>query len=200
MSIPKNIISMWLGGEMPDIAKECVETHSNQPGFNHVWINNDNYYRCMYVDECIEAGRFGKASDYLRLVYLEKYGGIYMDADSKILKPLDRFLEHEMFVCEEENRFIANGIIGAVAHHPLIQHYIKLIEENFRGGGSLVFQQGVYLFTELVKHSQWTPGITIYPPEWFLPYNHQSKVTNITENTFCMHYYLTSWIGQGNTH
>lgn len=198
--INKNLISMWLGGEMPDIAKECVETHWNQPGFNNIWINNDNYYRCRYVDECIEAGRFGKASDYLRLHYLEKYGGIYMDADSKILKPLDRFLEHEMFVCQEENMFIANGIIGAVPHHPLIQHYIKLIEENFRGGGALVFQPGVYLLTELVKHSQWTPGVTIYPPEWFLPYNHQSKVTNITENTHCFHYYLNSWIGQGGTH
>lgn len=194
--IPRNIISMWLGGEMPDMAKECVETHHKQPGFEHVWINNNNYHRCTYVDECIEAGRYGKASDYLRLYYLEKFGGIYMDADSKILKPLDRFLEHEMFVCEEENMFIANGIIGAVPHHPMIQHYLGLIERNFRGGGELVFQPGMYLWTELVKYSKWTPGITIYPAEWFLPYNHQTKQEKVTENTHCYHYYFGSWVDQ----
>lgn len=194
--IPRNIISMWLGGEMPETAHECVQTHHNQPGFNHIWINNNNYHRCTYVDECIEAGRYGKASDYLRLYYLEKHGGIYMDADSKILKPLDRFLEHEMFVCEEENMFIANGIIGAVPHHPMIQHYMGLIERNFRGGGELVFQPGMYLWTELVKYSKWSPGITVYPAEWFLPYNHQSQVENVTENTHCYHYYFGSWINQ----
>lgn len=181
---------------MPDLARESVETHRNQPGFSHLWINNENYYRCKYVDECVKAGRFGKASDYLRLYYLEQFGGIYMDADSKILKPLDRFLEHEMFVCQEENQFIANGIIGAVPHHPLIQHYLRLLETNFIGSGELVFQPGMYLFTELVKYSKWTPGITIYPPEWFLPYNHQTKEMNMTENTHTMHYYLGSWVDQ----
>lgn len=195
--IPRNIISMWLGGEMPDIVKQCVETHRSQPGFNHIWINNDNYHRCKYVDECIAEGRYGKASDYLRLYYLEKHGGIYMDADSLIMKSLDGVLHDEMFVCMEENQFIANGVIGAIQHHPLLKHYMGVIERNFIGGGELVFQQGVYLFTELVKHSHFTPGIKIYPAEWFLPYNHQSKVTNITENTLCMHYYLNSWIGQG---
>lgn len=195
--IPRNIISMWLGDEMPDIAKECVDTHSQQPGFNHIWINNDNYYRCRYVDECVNAGLFGKASDYLRMWYLKELGGIYLDADTKILKPLDRFLEHEMFVCQEENMFVANGIVGAVAHHPMLEHYLGVVERNFRGAGESIFMPGMYLWTELVKHSQWTPGITVYPPEWFLPYNHQSKVTNITENTHCMHFYLTSWIGQG---
>lgn len=189
---------MWLGDPPPDIAKRCLETHAQQPGFNHIFINNDNYYRCKYVDECIDAGRFGKASDYLRLHYLEKHGGIYMDADSQILKPLDGVLDNEMFVCEEENQFIANGVIGAVPHHPLIQHYIKTIEENFLGGGALVFQQGVYLFTELVKYSQWTPSIKIYPAEYFLPYNHQTNVTKVTENTLTMHYYLKSWQEQGD--
>lgn len=191
--IPKKIISMWLGGEMPEVAKECVSTHK-QPGFDHIWITNDNYYKgSRYVNECIAAGNYGKASDWLRMYYLEKEGGIYMDADSKIIKPLDKFLEHEMFVCEEENQFVANGIIGSIPHHPMIQKYIKTVEDNFLGSGDLVFQPGMYLWTEMVKYSEWSPKIKVYSAEWFLPYNHQSKQTNITENTHCFHYYLKSW-------
>lgn len=185
---------MWLGPDMPDIAKECVETHKNQPGFEHIFITDENYYHCKYVDECISSGKYGKASDYLRLYYLYEFGGVYMDSDSKIIKPLDDVLDNEIFVCEEENMFIANGIIGAVPKHPMIKHYMKLIEENFIGSGELVFQPGMYLWTELVKYSQWSKNIKIYPAEWFLPYNHQSKITKITENTKTIHYYLKSWL------
>lgn len=184
---------MWIGGEMPELAKECVATHK-QPGFEHIWITNDNYHHCKYVDECISAGNYGKASDYLRLYYLYEHGGIYMDADSKIVKALDGVLDHEMFVCEEENMFIANGIIGAVPKHPMIKHYMNLIETNFIGSGNLVFQPGMFLFTELVKHSEWTKGIKIFPATWFLPYNHQNKTMNITNNTHTVHYYLNSWL------
>ena len=93
---------------------------------------------------------------------------------------------------EEENQFVANGIVGAIPHHPLIKHYLGLIERNFIGSGELVFQQGVYLWTELTKHSEWSKGVKLYPPDWFLPYNHQTKQTNITENTHTMHYLLLS--------
>jgi mannosyltransferase OCH1-like enzyme len=195
MTIPKIIISIWIGGPIPSSIKEHIASHSNQVGFEHRWVTNDNYYRgSRYVNECIEAGLYGKATDYLRMHYLEEYGGIYLDADTLIMKPLDRFLEHELFVCEEENQFIANGIVGAIPHHPLIQHYLGIVERNFRGGGELVFQPGMYLWTELIKYSKWSDRVTIYPAEWFLPFNHQSKETKITENTHTNHLYLKSWI------
>lgn len=191
--IPRNIISMWIGGPIPELAKECLNTHK-QPGFEHIFIDNSNYLKGnRYVDECMEVGNYGKASDYLRMYYLEKYGGIYMDADSKIIKSLDDVLDDEMFVCEEENQFIANGIIGSIANHPMLKHYMGIINRNFLGKGELVFQPGMYLWTELVKYSQWSPKIKIYPAEWFLPYNHQSKITRITDNTHTIHYYLKSW-------
>lgn len=178
---------------MPNICKKCVATHK-QPGFNHIFITNDNYYHCKYVDDCIKAKHYAKASDYLRIYYLYHNGWIYMDTDSEIIKPLDKFLKHDFFVCEEENRFIANGVIWAKKWHPLLDNYLKTIENNFIGSGDLVFTQGVYLFTELVKYSIWSPDITIYPAEWFLPYNHQSGVTNITENSHCLHHYTKLWL------
>ncbi len=140
------------------------------------------------------AGKYGKAADYLRMFYLEQYGGIYLDADTKVLKPLDRFLDDEFFVCEEANQFVANGIFGVVPHHPLLQKYLKTVDDNYIGGGDLVFQPGMYLWTELVKYSPWSNDITVYPAEWFLPYDHQTKQTNITSNTHTYHMYLKSWV------
>lgn len=195
--IPKIIISMWVGPEMPDLVKKCTATHKLE-GYEHVWIDNgsviDEEFKTEYFHECIAAGQWGKLSDYLRICYLEKYGGIYLDADTEVLRDFDDVLDAEIFACEEENMFVANGIIGAVPHHPMMVHYKKLIEDNFRGTGDLVFQPGMYLWTELVKYSQWTPQVKLYSPEWFLPYNHQTGVTNVTVNTHTTHYYLKSWL------
>ncbi len=197
MPIPKTIISMWVGPKMPELVEKCVATHKLH-GYEHIWIDNDSIideeFHTPYFKECVDAGQWGKLSDYLRICYLEKYGGIYLDADTEVLKPFDDVLSNELFCCEEENKFIANGIIGVVPHHPMLAHYKKLIEDNFRGTGELVFQPGMYLWTELVKYSKWTPGITIYPADWFLPYNHQTDVLNITPNTHTNHYYLKSWL------
>lgn len=195
--IPKTIISMWVGPKRPELVEKCTATHKLL-GYEHIWIGNetsiDKEFDTPYFKECIEAGHWGKLSDYLRICYLEKYGGIYLDADTEILKPFDDVLDAEIFCCEEENKFIANGIIGAIPHHPMLAHYKKLIEDNFRGTGEMVFQPGMYLWTELVKYSEWSPVVKIYPAEWFLPYNHQSGVKNITKNTHTMHYYLKSWL------
>lgn len=191
--IPKRIISMWIGPEIPELVKECVATHKID-GYEHLWITNDNIeFKSKYLDECLEAKLYGKASDYLRMCYLDKYGGIYLDADTKILKSFDDLLDVDMFVCEEENYFIANGIIGSVPNHPLIKTYLGTVDRNFIGSGELVFQPGMFLWTDLIKQSHWVNKVKIYPPEYFLPYNHQTGKTNITENTRTMHYYLKSW-------
>lgn len=188
---------MWVGPSMPELVKKCTFTH-NIKGYERIWIDNgtiiDEEFHTPYFKECVSAGNWGKLSDYLRICYLWKYGGIYLDADTEVIKSFDGVLDNDLFCCEEENKFIANGIIGVVPKHPMLAHYKKLIEDNFRGTGDLVFQSGMFLFTELVKHSEWTPGIKIYPAEYFLPYNHQTDVLNITENTITNHYYLRSWI------
>ncbi len=194
---------MWIGPSQPEIVKKCVITHKLE-GYEHLWIDNDTEideeFRTDYFQECFDAGNWGKLSDYLRICYLEKYGGIYLDADTEVLegKNFDHVLNNQLFCCEEENMFIANGIIGAVTNHPMLKVYKKLIEENFRGGGELVFQPGMYLWTELVKYSKWSQDIRVYPAEWFLPYNHQTNVTNITRNTITTHYYLRSWLKNNN--
>lgn len=193
--IPKRIISMWIGSEMPDLVKKCVATHKLD-GYEHLWIDNTNYHEfdCDYLKECTDAELWGKASDYIRMAALEKYGGIYLDADCEVLKTFDDVLDDDLFVCEEANYFVANGVIGAISHHPLIKDYLGKLTRNFKGSGELVFQPGMGLWTECIKQGPWKNVIKIYPAEWFLPYNHQTGVTNITENTHTNHFYLRSWI------
>lgn len=195
--IPKRIYTIWIGDEMPELARECIETQKI-PGYEHILIDNNNYLRGnRYVDECMASKNYGKAADYLRMYYLQE-GGIFLDADTKVLKPFDDVLDNELFVCKEENQYIANGIFGVIPHHPMLAHYLGIVDRNYIGTGELVFQPGMFLWTELVTYSEWTPRIKVYDADWFLPYDHQYNTTKITENTHTMHYYMKSWLKHNN--
>ena len=191
--IPKRIISIWLGGEMPQLVKECIKTHKI-PGYKHMMITNDNHYECKYVNECIDNKQWVKAVDYLRMRYLDVWGGIYLDSDTKVLKPFDDLLHNEMFVCEERNRFISNGIVGSIPGHLVLKEYLKRVEKEFKGNDKFIFEAGMELFTKVIKETELGKRVTIYPPEWFLPYDHQAGKITMTNDTHTYHYYLKSWL------
>ena len=136
--IPKIIWNIWIGDESPALIKHCLATQ-NLEGYEVRHINNDNYHHCRYVDECIEAKKYGKAADYLRMYYLYHHGGIYLDADTEAPKPFDDVLDNEMVVCEEKNGFVANGIVGVIPKHPMLARYLKLVDENFIGSGAVSY-------------------------------------------------------------
>ena len=175
---------------MPELIAKCVKTHK-LPGYEHQLCTLDNCARPKYVAECIEAKQWAKAADYLRIYYLFHHGGIYLDADVEVLKPFDDLLEQQMFVGEEENHFVSNAIIGSVAHHAILADFLGKVDRNFIGSGDLIFQPGMYLWTEIVRYSK---NVRIYPPEYFLPYNHHQDVMKKTENSYTIHYFSKSWL------
>lgn len=187
--IPKRIISIWLGDKQPELIQKCMKTH-DQPGFEHVLITLDNCFRNEYVEGALKVS-YAKATDYLRIYYLNQMGGIYLDADMEVLRPLDRFLVDPMFVCEEENGFISNAIIGSQPAHPILLDYLGKVDRNFIGSGDLIFQPGMFLWTEIVKYSK---DVRIYPAEFFLPYNHHLDRLHRTANTHTIHYFSKSWV------
>lgn len=193
--IPKKIWTIWLNDDLkiPDWIFQCIESQKI-PGYEHELITLNNFPNCnvKYLNECIEAKKWAKAADYLRIWILEKEGGIYLDADVEMVegKNFDDLLNNWMFVGREKNNFVSNAIIGAEAHHPILQDYLELVEQNFIGSGELVYQPGMYLFTELVHNSL---EVKVYPPEYFLPYDWQTDVMEPTENTRCIHFFNKSW-------
>ena len=191
--IPKRIFTIWLNDnpEMPEIVKECVATHKLE-GYEHRMITLDNCFRDEFIEEKIKAREWVMASDYLRMHYLYEEGGIYIDADTKILKPFDDLLENKAFACVESNGFVANSFIGFQKGDLLLRQYLDIsnvIIKNEEYNNDTRFL-GMRLFSLLVYLKNY---IKLYPPEYFLPYNHDTGIINITSNTYTYHYYLKSW-------
>lgn len=194
LDIPKRIFTIWLSedGSMPELVKKCVASQKID-GYEHHLITLENCYKNEYIKNAISAKKWVKAVDYLRAWYVHEYGGIYLDADVEVLKPFDGLLSNGLFASHENNGFISNAVFGAVAGHPALAEYLNAVHNRFTGDDDKIFESGMGLFTDILyPHNG--KGVTIYPPEYFIPYDHQQNTTNITDNTRTYHHFMKSWV------
>ena len=198
--IPKNIFTIWIGEiPIPEAWKEFIETHNIQ-GYNHKIILLEDAkkitekHNINYLKEAIEAKKYIKVTDYIRMWLLFNEGGIYLDCDMQVLKPFDDLLSAGMFVGRENIRVFANSIIGAEKGHPLIKKYLELVEANFRGSGDMIFEPAERLFTDLVLGTYGNfEDIVTYSSDYFFPMSEITKEEKITKNTHVYHHFSRSW-------
>ena len=77
-----------------------------------VWLSSPTMHgpEIEYVKEAYEAKKWAFVTDYARLWIIYHYGGIYLDTDVEIIKPLDSLLENEAYFGLEDNNFINTGV------------------------------------------------------------------------------------------
>lgn len=143
MSIPRIIHRIWLGGPEPEYTARFAEswrregwevwswTDDNVQPLAGLLANQDIYDRAAELaPEHVGQLR----SDVLRYELLWTYGGVYVDADLMSLKPIDDLIaDVECFAAwEVQDRWIANGFMGARRGHPFIRRLIDGLAFNVR--------------------------------------------------------------------
>ena len=162
-----------------------------------------------YTQEAYEARKYAFVSDFARFWILYKYGGVYFDTDVEVLKPLDDIIAKGPFMGAESDRIIngkhpaiAPGLgLAAEAAMPIYGKLIKYYENthfmlpNGRMNDTTIVFHTTNLLAEnglsTDKGIQHVAGIWIYPKEYFCP--KQNDVITITENTYTIHHYASSW-------
>jgi hypothetical protein len=190
--IPKNIYTIWLSDkeERPELVEKCIKTH-DIPGYKHTLITLNNCYHNEYIDAAIKAKQWGKACDYLRIHYLIEEGGIYLDADVKMLprKNFDSLLTSTVFAARENNGFINTAVIGAQKGSQVLKDHLQEVVTKFKGDDGLFFESSIEIFTPRIEKSD----ALILPSEYFYPYDHQKDIVNITDKSICYHHFMKSW-------
>lgn len=206
--IPKKIHYCWFGGNpLPAIAIKCIASWKKHcPDYEIIQWDESN---CdldinIFVKQAYENKKWAFVSDYFRLKIVEEHGGIYLDVDVELLKPLDNLLHLDGFMGFELGDYNINtGLgFGAVAKNPVI---IKL-RENYdkstfiRDDGSLDTtpcpQRDSKVLVELglVKNNkkQTIQGITFFPADYFSPTGFLGE-EYYSENTYSVHHFNASW-------
>lgn len=123
--IPKKIHYVWLGrGEKSDKIKRCIESWKKyMPDYEIIEWNEDNFdinYN-DFTKQSYDLKKYAFTSDVVRLYALYTQGGIYMDTDVEVYKPLDEFLNEEGFTGFEDINYPVTATMGCVKENPVIK-------------------------------------------------------------------------------
>ncbi len=205
--IPKIIHYCWFGrGEKPKLAQKCIESWKRFcPDYEIIEWNEDNFdiNKNEYTKMCYNEKRFAFLSDYVRLLVVNEYGGIYFDTDVELLKNPDELLENEAYFGFETNEYINTGVgFGSVAHGEAVEKMVAEYEILLDGKNGIVgcpiLNTKALLDSGLCLNGkrQTVAGAEIYPVDYFNPYESTTGRLNKTDNTVSVHWYSGMWMSK----
>lgn len=204
--IPKIIHYCWFGqGEMPRLMKKCLKSWKKFcPDWKIVRWDEDSFdvNSTLWTKQAYETKKYAFVADYVRLKALYEMGGVYLDTDVELVKPLDAFVTHEAFIGFENTRHIASCLIGACPQHPVVQEWLRWYQDrDFVQDGTETDEPNVVHMTDTLIHRglevnnvfQTVDGMAVYPQTWFCPQNIEGENRELSANTVAIHYFDSSW-------
>jgi mannosyltransferase OCH1-like enzyme len=168
----KIIHQIWIGPyELSD--KEKIWTNNikeSHPDFEYIFWNNHNFPKLPdeleeIKDQYQQNQEWVKIADMVRYYVIYKYGGLYIDADYELLKPIhdleidrcDGFLPLHFTMGKYENpkhgETICNSIFGFKKSHPILEHVCNNISNNSHWLGPHFFGKYVKSYLGLDEYS-----------------------------------------------
>lgn len=220
--IPKIIHYCWFGrNKKPKVVRRCIESWQKlYPDFKLIeWNEKNTELNNPFCDYFLKKKKWAFVADYVRLDKLYKFGGVYLDTDMLMLKPLDHFLKDKMFFGAENDSFISGGIIGSRKEHFFIENCLRIynsidlkkMDNDLKNNTipQIITQE----FKKLSKVENWSfnelisyDGIKVYPKEYFysLPFSDREKQNKIasylTSNSYGVHLWNYSWAQHNEFH
>ncbi len=200
--IPKKIHYFWLGGaDLPDDYKKNIETWQKHcPGYEIICWNESNYdfTKYRYAREAMEHRQYMYATDLARKDVLYTYGGIYLDTDVEILRPIDDLLYNEAFIGIDDGGQLNSGSgLGAVKNHPAIKDMLDIYKDksfvNSDGQFNLsynTFYETKYMIEKgyrIQNAYQKVNGMVCFPREVLMPEGVVGLCDNYTDKTLANH-------------
>lgn len=207
--IPKIIHYCWFGrGPLPDLAQKCIASWQKyMPDYKIKEWNEDNFdvNSIPYTKEAYKSRKYAFVSDVVRLYALYYEGGIYMDTDVEILKPLDDLLTLSAFTSYESGNHMSpvTGLIASKAHGEWVKeqldaynelHFLKEdgtmdLTTNTRRISSIMKANG---FEQDGRYHQYK-DLHVFTSDYFCPMDSLTGKMRITDHTYSIHWFSNSW-------
>lgn len=208
MSIPKIIHYCWFGGKpKPELAQRCISSWEKFcPDYEIIQWSEENFDLStapVYVRQAYEAGRWAFVTDYVRLKAMLDMGGIYMDTDVELIRPLDPFLHHRGFAGFESLKGVQTGLLACEKNFSLFREFLSYYDTAsfYRPDGTQDVTTNVEVLTRLCRDRglemndkyQVVEGFAVYPRQVFCPVDFDTRRLKKTRKTVAIHWFANSW-------
>ncbi|GHT66598.1 hypothetical protein FACS189452_02760 [Bacteroidia bacterium] len=167
---PNKIWTCWLQGitNAPEIVQQCVKSIVAQDKTGEViLLDNTNIAQYVEVPQHIaQKWRNGiisntHYSDVIRLLLLEKYGGVWIDSTTFLLEKIPEYIREADIFCfktsERGPSIASTGFIAAKAHNQIISTTKELLLEYWRKENKLVSYGLIHIcFAMAVNSTEFT--------------------------------------------
>ena len=205
--IPKVIHYCWFGKkEKSSEILKCIESWKKYcPDYDIVEWNEDNFdVECIpFVKKAYSERKWAFVSDYARLKIVYENGGIYLDTDVELIKPLDDLLSLDCYMGIQKDGCVATGLgFGALKGHEVLRALMyDYHNREFLQGKACKTIACPIVNTEVLKKygyiqedkTQSFAGVTVFSSEYFDPKDCETYILNTTENTYSIHHYDATW-------
>jgi mannosyltransferase OCH1-like enzyme len=208
--IPRIIHYCWFGSKpLPSLAIKCIKSWKKYlPDYKIMRWDEDSFdvNAHPFTKEAFESKKWAFITDYVRLYVLNEVGGVYMDSDVEIIKPIDEFLIHSAFSSFESPLLIPTGLMSSSKQNIWIKILLEYYDNKHfidnDGNPELIPNTNIIthiskeIFNLKISNSYQVldGGVHIYPSEYFCPMNWETQKIEPTNNSFALHHFAGSWI------
>lgn len=209
--IPKIIHYCWFGrNPKPEGVQKCIASWKKYlPDYEIKEWNEDNFdiHINKYCEQAYNNRKWAFVSDVARVMALYHEGGIYFDTDVEVVQSFNPLLHQKAFLGFEGTQWIATSTMGTEPGNPIIKQFIDNYNtRNFENEeGHLDLKSNVRVLTKMLideqglilnGKEQQLKYFHIFPTDFFTPFDYINGKLRKTTNTYSIHWFDQSWIGQ----
>lgn len=203
--IPKIIHYVWLGkGPMPkDALRALASWEKYAPDYKVMRWDETNcpFETSLYAHKTYVDKKYAFTSDFCRYYALYHHGGLYLDTDQELTKPLDSFFIRDapLVLTYEHNNSIASSFIAMKKNHPLarqILDYFMSSQTQYINGPQITTDSLLKIYPNFALNGLFlsTAEMTVYPanettfnfggPENFAIHRYDASSTSLKKGSY----------------
>lgn len=205
--IPKIIHYCWFGGNpLPYEVKQCIKSWKKYaPDFEIIEWNETNFdvKAHAFSEKAYKEKAWAFVSDYARLRVVYDHGGVYLDTDVELLKPINKLLDHSFYIgVQQGNEFPTTGLgFGAEKESVIVKEMMEQYDSvQFNKAEMKTFacpylnSKVLYKYGYVYSDEIWKKNdVYVYPPKYFDPLSPGDSENLMCNDTYSIHHYSASW-------